>query len=327
MIKEMDFITGVRTVATFGDALSQTGGAISYYIWEKTDNNLFHYNADAEVLIIPLSGRFLLKTECGNLELDNSEIGVVPKGMKWSVVLQNKECKGYLCENYGAPLDLPERGLIGSDCLANSRDFISPIAAYEENVGPSKLIAKLAGRFYEMELPDSPLDVLGWVGNSPPYKYDLRRFNAINTVTYDHPDPSIFTVMTSSSDSVGTANLDFVIFPPRWMVATDTFRPPWFHRNCMSEYMGLLSGSYDAKPDGFLPGGMSIHNTFTPHGPDVNAHKMASAAELKPEEPAHGIAFMLESRYTMLPTKFAMSSKALQKDYYSCWEGFTKSKL
>lgn len=318
------FVKGIKTILTFGDVMTQTGGAVSYFFWGKSDSNHFHYNADAEVMMMPVNGTLGIMTECGYFELTNSEVAVIPRGMKWRPHLDDKGASGYLCENYGAPFELPERGPIGSDGLANTRDFISPIAEFEQNVGPSSLIAKVAGNFYEVALNDSPLDVVGWVGNSVPYKYDLRKFNTINTVSYDHPDPSIFTVLTSQSDTSGVANIDFGVFPPRWMVAEDTFRPPWFHRNCMSECMGLLSGSYDAKPDGFVPGGMSVHNSFTPHGPDTNAYDKANAGELEPVKLTDSMAFMLESRYVLVPTKYAMQHPALQKDYQSCWDGFAK---
>ena len=65
------------------------------------------------------------------------------------------------------------------------------------------------------------------------------------------------------------------------MVAEGTFRPPWFHRNVMSEYMGLIEGAYDAKEGGFAPGGGSLHNQMNGHGPDQSAsYAKAVAAPL-----------------------------------------------
>lgn len=323
--KQIDFLSSIRTVAIAGDTRTQIGTAVSLYQFSKNNERLYFVNADAEMLFIPHQGDLIIKTECGVLELAPLEIAVIPRGMVFSVNCKGGSvAAGYLCENYGAPLDLPERGPIGSDGFANDRDFLYPQAWYEEGIGDCKLIRKIAGLFFETALQDSPLDVVAWVGNSAPYKYNLQLFNTINTVSYDHPDPSIFTVLTSQSDTPGVANIDFVIFPPRWMVAENTFRPPWFHRNCMSEWMGLIHGVYDAKPDGFIPGGMSLHNTMTPHGPDVQAHTHGSESELKPVHLLGTMAFMVETRYTLFPTLFALDTSARQKEYHQCWQGFSK---
>jgi homogentisate 1,2-dioxygenase len=219
---------------------------------------------------------------------------------------------------------LPELGPIGANGLANARDFLYPVAAHDEREGDFALIAKFGGKLWRAPIDHSPLDVVAWHGNYAPYKYDLARFNAVNTVTYDHPDPSIFTVLTSPSDTPGTANVDFVVFPPRWMVAEATFRPPWFHRNVMSEYMGLIRGVYDAKAEGFLPGGGSLHNAMSGHGPDAATFERASSAELVPQKLADTLAFMFESRYVIQPTERALAAPQLQADYASCWQGLRK---
>jgi homogentisate 1,2-dioxygenase len=244
--------------------------------------------------------------------------------VKFRVELLEAEVRGYICENYGALLRLPELGPIGANGLANVRDFLTPVAAYEEVEGDFRLVAKFQGNLWEAELDHSPLDVVAWHGNYAPYKYDLTHFNTINTVSFDHPDPSIFTVLTSPSDTPGTANVDFVIFPPRWMVAEHTFRPPWFHRNVMNEFMGLVFGQYDAKPEGFVPGGASLHNCMAGHGPDAEAFEQSSCAELKPMKYENTLAFMFESRYVIRPTRFALETLALQKDYWRCWQGLQK---
>ena len=187
--------------------------------------------------------------------------------------------------------------------------------------GEFELVAKFSGRLWATRLDHSPLDVVAWHGNYAPYKYDLARFNSINTVSFDHPDPSIFTVLTSASDTPGMANIDVVIFPPRWLVAEHTFRPPYFHRNLMSEFMGLIHGAYDAKAEGFLPGGASLHNSMSPHGPDAETFGKATSAELAPQRLGDTLAFMFESRYVYQPTPAALDADFRQRDYVDVWAG------
>ena len=321
-----DFIDGMATVAANGDARAQTGIGIHIYRANKSMDERFFYNSDGELLIVPEQGGLTIHSECGVLAIGPGEIAVMPRGIKFRVVLPDGVARGYVCENYGARLALPERGPIGSDGLANSRDFEAPVAAYEDREGSYQLITKLAGNLFACDIGHSPLDVVAWHGNLTPYKYDLRRFNAIGSISYDHPDPSIFTVLTSQSDTPGTANVDFVIFPPRWLVMEGTFRPPWYHRNVMSEYMGLIYGAYDAKTGGgFVPGGSSLHNCMSAHGPDADAFEHASNASLAPQKLEDTMAFMFESRYLIQPTIYAMQSEALQDDYRHCWDGLKKN--
>jgi homogentisate 1,2-dioxygenase len=262
----------------------------------------------------------------GLIEVGPGRIAVVPRGVKFRVVLNDAVARGYVCENYGARLTLPELGPIGTDGLANSRDFETPHAAFDDRDGEFRLLAKLGGRMFACNIAHSPLDVVAWHGTLAPYRYDLNRFNTIGTISYDHPDPSIFTVLTSPSDTPGTANIDFVVFPPRWLVAEDTFRPPWFHRNIMSEYMGLVHGNYDAKAGGgFCPGGASLHNCMTAHGPDAVTLAAAGKAELEPQKLGDTLAFMFESRYLLEPTAFAMKTDARQKDYTRCWQDIPRT--
>lgn len=315
-----DFLEGLTTMAVNGDVRTQAGLAIHLYQMNRSMAQRYFYNADGELLFVPEQGELTLKTECGILNVKPGEIAVIPSGMVFSVEITDGATRGYLAENYGAPLTLPERGPVGANGYANDRDFLYPVAAYDDDKSQAELICKFGGHFYAADIAHSPLNVVAWVGNSAPYKYDLSRFNVINTVSYDHPDPSIFTVLTSPSDTAGVANLDFVIFPPRWMVAENTFRPPWFHRNRMSEFMGLIQGVYDAKEKGFNPGGCSLHNSMTPHGPEADVFAKASSIELKPEKYENTLAFMLESRYLFTPTQYALTSSALQKDYQDCWK-------
>ena len=280
----------------------------------------YFYNADGELLFVPQQGRLNLFTELGIIEAEPHEIIVIPRGMKFKARFPDGPGRGYVLENYGAPFELPERGPVGSDGYANDRDFRSPVAAFEEGSAHATLYCKYGGRMFRTALKQSPLDVVAWVGTSVPCKYDTRAFNVMGSVSYDHPDPSVYTVLTSPSDTAGWANYDFVIFPPRWMVTEDTFRPPWYHRNVMSEYMGLIHGVYDAKTGGgFVPGGSSLHNCMSPHGPDRDAFEAATAAELKPVKMKDTMAFMFETRYPLQVTRWALESDTLQEDYIGCW--------
>ena len=320
-----DFIEGLKTLAANGDAMAQAGMGIHLYAANRSMQQRYFYCADGELLFIPQQGELLLRTECGHLNLRVGEIAVIPRGLKFAVDLLTDTARGYLAENYGAPLTLPERGPVGANGYANDRDFQYPQAAYEDLQGDFELLCKFAGNFYRASIDHSPLDVVAWTGNSAPYKYQLTRFNVMGTVSYDHPDPSIYTVLSSPSDTPGLASIDFVIFPPRWMVAEDTFRPPWYHRNVMSEFMGLIEGVYDAKEEGFAPGGASLHNCMSPHGPAAAVFEKASTVELEPDRYRDTMAFMLESRYVIQPTQWALESELRQRDYIQCWDGIKKN--
>jgi homogentisate 1,2-dioxygenase len=320
-IRDGDFVDGLFTLAGSGDAASQAGIAVHVYRATRSMKNRVFYDADGELMFVPQQGTLSLVTELGALRVDPGEIAVVPRGVKFRVEIEDA-VRGYVCENYGVPFRLPELGPIGAQGLAQKRDFLAPVAAYEDKDGKCEVVAKFLGKLWATELGHSPLDVVAWHGNYAPYKYDLARFMVINTVSFDHPDPSIFTVLTSPSGQPGVANCDFVIFPPRWMVAEHSFRPPWFHRNLMSELMGLVKGVYDAKAEGFLPGCVSIHNCMSAHGPDVASYEKAVDKKLAPEKLDGTLAFMWESRYVFRPTAAALKAKELQKDYDKVWDGF-----
>ncbi len=319
-----DFIDGLATLAGSGEPAAQTGVAVHIYRANRSMAERLFVDCDGELMLAPQLGELLLFTELGKLTVAPGEIAMVPRGVKFRVELLEKQARGYVCENYGAPFRLPELGPIGAQGLAQPRDFLAPVAAFEDREARHQVVSKFLGALWAVEYRHSPLDVVAWHGRYAPYKYDLARFMAINTVSFDHADPSIFTVLTSPSGQPGVANCDFVIFPPRWLVAEHSFRPPWFHRNVMSELMGLVHGVYDAKAEGFLPGGVSIHNCMSAHGPDVQTFERASAAELKPHKVTDTLAFMWESRYVFRTTQFAMSVPQLQKDYDSVWDGFKK---
>ncbi|MGH7109984.1 MAG: homogentisate 1,2-dioxygenase [Stellaceae bacterium] len=319
-----DFVDGLVTFGGNGDLSLRAGMAVHLYCATRPMARRVFYNADGELLIVPQQGRLRLVTEFGLVEAAPGEIAVVPRGVKFRVDLPEGSARGYVCENYGALFRLPELGPIGANGLANPRDFETPAAAFEEVDEPHQVIAKFEGRLWAAELDHSPFDVVAWHGNYAPYKYDLARFAAVGSVSFDHPDPSVFTVLTSPSEIAGTANVDFVIFPPRWTVAEHTFRPPWFHRNVMSEFMGLVHGVYDARAAGFVPGGASLHNCMAAHGPDRETHARASTEALAPRRIADTLAFMFETRCVIRPTRFALETPALQQDYDACWAGFDK---
>jgi homogentisate 1,2-dioxygenase len=321
-----DFLDGLATLAISGDARAQRGCAAHAYVANRSmEERRFCYDADGELLVVPQQGALTFATELGRLVVAPGEIGVIPRGIRFRVEIDAELVRGYVCENYGAPLRLPDLGPIGSNGLASPRDFLAPVADYEDRDAPTQVIAKFAGHLWSAQLDHSPLDVVAWHGNYYPYKYDLARFNAINSVSFDHPDPSIFTVLTSPSETPGAANVDFVVFPPRWMVAEGTFRPPYFHRNVMSEFMGLVRGEYDAKQGGFVAGGASLHNAMSAHGPDRASYAKAVAAKLEPQYLAGTLAFMFEGRYVFEPTAHALASPALDRDYDDAWIGFEKA--
>lgn len=324
---EVDWIDGLVSYCGNGDVATGAGVGVHLYAATASMIDRAFQNSDGELLIVPQQGTLEIRTEMGRMTVPPGHIALIPRGLRFAVAIGGPS-RGFVCENYGAPFRLPDLGPIGSNGLANPRDFETPVAWYEDVDRPHAIVQKYQGGLWTTMLDHSPFDVVAWHGNSAPCRYDLSRFNTIGTVSFDHPDPSIFTVLTAPGDTAGTANCDFVIFPPRWMVAEDTFRPPWFHRNVMSEFMGLIHGVYDAKEGGgFEPGGASLHNQMNAHGPDAASAERAMAADLKPQKIDGTLAFMFESRWVYRPTRFAIESPLLQHDYEDCWEGFPKAML
>ena len=319
-----DFVDGMVTMLANRDPADLEGVAVHQYRASKSMVRRVFVNADGELLIIPQAGTLRLTSELGLIEVSPGEVALVPRGVKFRVEVDG-EALGYVAENHGLPFRLPDLGPIGSNGLANARDFETPVAWFEDRDEQTEVVQKYLGSLWTTTLDHSPLDVVAWHGNYAPWRYDLRKFNTMGTISFDHPDPSIFTVLTSPSDVPGRANADFVIFPPRWMVAEDTFRPPWFHRNVMSEAMGLIHGAYDAKADGFAPGGLSLHNLMSGHGPDLESWKKASEAELKPAKIDNTLAFMVETCWPYRPTQFALDRA--QHDYDLAWAGFPKARV
>ena len=317
-----DFVSGLRTAGGNGSPEEQSGCGIHWYVANRSMIDRFFYDADGELLIVPQLGTLRLATELGLIDVEPQQVAVIPRGLRFRVELPDGPARGYVCENFGAPFRLPDLGPIGSNGLANPRDFQTPVAWYEERTGDFELVGKFMGHCWAARIDHSPLDVVAWHGSNAPYRYDLRRFNTIGSISYDHPDPSIFLVLQSLSDTPGVDNIDFVIFPPRWLVAQDTFRPPWFHRNIANEFMGLITGVYDAKARGFSPGGASLHNCMSGHGPDAETFEKASRADVsRPDHVTDTMAFMFETRRVIRPTRFALESPQLQKDYAQCWQG------
>jgi homogentisate 1,2-dioxygenase len=321
-----DFIDGLVPVAGNGSPDLHTGCAIYMYAANQPMRRRYFYSADGEMLIVPQLGTLVLETELGRLRVEPQEIAVIPRGLRYRVELPAAPVRGYLCENFGAPFRLPELGPLGSNGLANSRDFQTPVASYEDFDGECQLVGKFLNQLWIARMDHSPLDVVAWHGNCAPYKYDLRRFNTMGSTSYDHPDPSIFSVLHSPSNTPGTGNIDFVIFPPRWLAMENTFRPPWFHRNVANEFMGLITGVYDAKSTGFVPGGASLHNCMSGHGPDAATFEKALAADTSvPVHVADTMAFMFETRLPIKPTRSALQgTPPLQRDYMDCWLGLDK---
>ena len=320
----LTWLTGMRTMTTAGDVNTQVGMASHIYLVTESMKDAYFFSADSELLVVPQEGRLRFATELGIIDLEPKEIAIIPRGLVYRVEVLEGPCRGFVCENYGQKFELPGRGPIGANCLANPRDFKAPVAAFEDREVPSTLTVKWCGQFHETQIGQSPLDVVAWHGNYAPYKYDLRTYCPVGAILFDHPDPSIFTVLTAPSGVPGTANIDFVLFRERWMVAENTFRPPWYHKNIMSELMGNIYGQYDAKPKGFVPGGMSLHNMMLPHGPDKNAFEGASNAELKAEKLDNTMSFMFETRFPQHLTAFAAKEAPLQDDYIDCWDSLEK---
>jgi len=317
-----DFVDGLVTMGGNGDSSQQSGCGIYMYATNRSMTTRAFYDADGELLIVPQQGRMLLVTELGRIAVEPLEIAVIPRGVRFRVELPDGSARGYLCENFGAVFRLPDLGPIGSNGLASERDFRTPVAWYEDRADRYELVAKFSGKLWATSLNHSPFDVVAWRGNYAPYKYDLRRFNTIGSISYDHPDPSIFLVLQSVTDTPGVDSIDFVIFPPRWLAMEHTFRPPWFHRNIASEFMGLIHGVYDAKAEGFVPGGASLHNCMSGHGPDAETFEAASIADTtRPQHITDTMAFMFETRTVIRPTRYALESPQLRRDYFKCWQG------
>ncbi|MCX2970404.1 MULTISPECIES: homogentisate 1,2-dioxygenase [Streptomyces] len=319
-----DFVAGLWTLGGNGDVTQRAGMAIHLYAATASMTDRVFSDADGELLIVPQSGRLQLHTEFGRLSAGPGEVALVPRGVRFRVELPDGAARGYVCENYGQPFTLPELGPIGANGLASPRDFLAPTAAYEDADRPVEVVNKFCGTLWAARYDHSPLDVVAWHGNLVPYVYDLRRFNVLGTISYDHPDPSLFTVLTAPSDTPGLAGVDFVVFAPRWLVGEDTFRPPYFHRNVMSEYMGLIEGAYDAKAEGFVPGGGSLHNMMSAHGPDRQTFEAASAAELRPQKIDDGLAFMFETRWPVTATAQALDAGHRQQGYDDVWQGLQR---
>jgi homogentisate 1,2-dioxygenase len=322
--QDLTWLTGMRTMTTAGDVNTQIGMATHIYLATESMVDSYFFSADSEMLVIPQEGHIRFCTELGIIDLEPKEIAIIPRGLLYRVEVLDGPARGFVCENYGQKFELPRRGPIGANCMANPRDFKTSVAAFEDREVHSIVTAKWCGQFHKTKIEQSPLDVVAWHGNYAPYKYDLRTYCPVGAVLFDHPDPSIFTVLTAPSGQPGTANIDFVLFRERWMVAEDTFRPPWYHKNIMSELMGNIYGQYDAKPEGFVPGGVSLHNMMLPHGPDKNAFDGASNAKLGAEKLDNTMSFMIETRFPQHLTEFASKEAPLQDDYVECWTSLEK---
>ncbi|WP_425101886.1 homogentisate 1,2-dioxygenase [Tropicibacter sp. S64] len=322
--EKLTWLTGMRTMTTAGDVNTQVGMASHIYLVTESMVDEYFFSADSELLVVPQQGKLRFATELGIIDVEPKEIAIIPRGLVYRVEVLEGPCRGFVCENYGQKFEMPGRGPIGANCLANPRDFKAPVAAFEDREVPSKITVKWCGAFHETQIGQSPLDIVAWHGNYAPMKYDLRTYCPVGAILFDHPDPSIFTVLTAPSGVPGTANIDFVLFRERWLVAENTFRPPWYHKNIMSELMGNIYGQYDAKPEGFVPGGTSLHNMMLPHGPDRDAFEKASTRNLGPDKLDNTMSFMFETRFPQHLTAFAAKEAPLQDNYIDCWESLEK---
>ncbi|XP_052808795.1 homogentisate 1,2-dioxygenase-like isoform X2 [Mya arenaria] len=322
--KKQDFVQGLSTVCGAGDPMSRHGAAIYIYTCNSPMGDRCVYSSDGDFLIVPQQGSLLVTTEFGKMLVEPNEICVIQLGMRFNVSVMG-ESRGYVLEVFDSHFILPDLGPIGANGLANPRDFLSPVAWYEDReVKGYEVINKYQGHLFKAVQDHSPFDVVAWHGNYTPYKYNLKNFMVINAVAFDHADPSIFTVLTCQSTRPGVAIADFVIFPPRWGVTDNTFRPPYYHRNCMSEFMGLILGKYEAKESGFMPGGCTLHSMMTPHGPDAECFEKASKEPLAPVRVADGTqAFMFESSLSFRVTDWANKTK-VDENYYTCWQPLKK---
>lgn len=324
----VDFVDGLHTLAyTESEGCSNSAIAIHIYLANTNMINKCFMNSDGDFLIVPQEGTLYITTEFGPMVVEPNEIVVIQQGMKFSVSsLNGEKLRGYILEVKGNHFELPYLGPIGANCLANPRDFQVPKAKIDTNLDVKHaIILKFQNELFLAEQSHSPYDVAAWFGNYTPYKYSLDKFVTVNSVSVDHPDPSIFTVLTCPSiGKPGTALADFVIFPPRWECASNTFRPPYYHRNCMTEFMGLIKGQYQAKSGKFAPGGGSLHQAMIPHGPDVECFKMASTQDTSvPKRVADGtMAFMFETCLTVKLTKWALTQN-VDQDYHKCWDGLS----
>ncbi|KAK9846297.1 hypothetical protein WJX81_001152 [Elliptochloris bilobata] len=319
----VDFVRGLFTVCGAGSPERKEGYAIHIYTASASMDNCCLGNADGDLLIVPQQGALRVTTEFGTMHVAPGEVCVVQRGLRLSVALAGGAARGYVLEVFGSHFSLPDLGPIGANGLAAARDFLTPVARFEERECDYTVLHKFNGQLFQAQQAFSPFNVVAWHGNYAPYKYDLARFCPLNAVAFDHPDPSVFTVLTCPSAIPGVATADFVVFPPRWTVAAHTFRPPYYHRNTMSEFMGLIRGAYEAKRDGFLPGGASLHMCMTPHGPDAATFERAVAIDGDAPEhlPCDTLAFMFEVSFTPRVMPAALASPHIDRAYYKCWAG------
>jgi homogentisate 1,2-dioxygenase len=320
-----DFVDGMVPFGGNGDPAWQSGAAIHVFAANRSMRDRFFYDADGELLIVLQLGGLRLHTELGIIDARPGEICLIPRGIKFRVELLDETARGFICENYGSPFRLPDLGPIGTFGLANSRDFLAPDAAYEDREGDFRVVAKYGGGLWEAEIGHSPLNVVAWRGNYVPFKYDLHRFQCINSVTFDHPDPSIYCVLASPTPAAGTSNVEFGCFPPRWSVAEHTFRPPPFHRNVASEFVGLIYGQYIGKSEGFAPGSASLHNCMSGHGPDAETYERGRSMDLEPQFLDNTMTFIIETQLPVSPTRFALESDLVEREYYTHWQRLPKN--
>ncbi|GLI78307.1 hypothetical protein PoHVEF18_006618 [Penicillium ochrochloron] len=297
--KEADFLTGLQLIGGAGNPTMKEG--LAYYAFtagKSMPSNQAFYSADGDFLLAPQKGTLDIRTEMGYLRVRSNEICVVPRGIRFHVSLPAGPVRGFALELFEGHFELPELGPIGSTGLANIRDFEIPTASFDNSNVDTEIIAKFAGQVHRTVHRGSIFNVAGWSGTYYPFKYDLGKFNTIGSVSYDHTDPSIFTVLTAPSSVPGEAVVDVAVFGPRWLVMEKSYRPPYFHRNTMSEFAFVIKGGFDVTPlPPQLEGLFLLSNTMCAHGADPESWKQATEKELVPEKiPPGNLGMMFESK-------------------------------
>ncbi|KAH9874017.1 hypothetical protein IAQ61_004645 [Plenodomus lingam] len=326
--EKIDFANGLHTLAGSGDPNIREGLALYVYMINSSMERRAFCNADGDFLICAQLGTLDIVTEMGKIFLQPGEICVIQRGIRFCMNLapDTKVARGYITEVWGSMWELPDLGPLGGHGLANPRDFLYPVAAIDDNLHVDwQIVNKINGELVAIQQDHSPFDLVAWHGNVVPYKYDLTKFSSQNSTSIDHTDPSIFTVLTAKSRDPLTPLADFLWFGPRWDVATNTFRLPYFHRNSASEFLACLYGQGLGRSDDFQPGGGSFEGGHTPHGGFHEGYQHGMRIhESQPEKIlTEQLTIMIESSRLFLWTEWARKGCGVIDEHgtnYKVWE-------
>ncbi|KAK0434287.1 homogentisate 1,2-dioxygenase [Armillaria borealis] len=300
---EVDFIAGLKTIGGNGEPTAREGLALHIYLANADMKNKAFCDSDGDMLVVPQQGRLDVQTEFGRMMVRPGELMVIQKGMKFKVSLPDGPSRGYVQEIFGSHFELPDLGPIGGHGMANPRDFEVPLASFE--IDETSWEGKIGGQLFSAAQDHIPFDVVAWQGNYVPYKYAMEKFIFVGSVSKDHLDPSVFTVLTAKSKATGIPLVEILTVSERWNVASDTFRPPYYHRNNATEILCFISGERGGR---YVPGGIVLQTVFCPHGPPPEVHKAAIVAELKPERISKGsMAIAIETPMILSMTDYAMN--------------------